>query len=128
MGSVPSASADGSNTYLVSWALDPPAYAGGTDLMARIVHKKQNASAARKPRSHLLIDPRARLGLDEHDHQSKEDQRFDQGQAQNHHGLNLCCGSRISGCTLAGGRADSCLSERATNYRNRETDTCGQGL
>src|SRR5258707_11130662 len=56
MRSVPSESADGSNTYLVSWTLDPPAYAGGTDLMARIVHKKKNASAVRKPRSHVFFD------------------------------------------------------------------------
>ncbi len=58
----------------------------------------------------------SKLGFHEHDHQRKKNQRFNQRQTQNHHGLNLGRRTRIARRAFAGRRADARLSQRTANH------------
>jgi hypothetical protein len=69
--------------------------------------QNKNASEARKPRSRLFYSLDRRLGLHENDHERKQNQRFNQRQTQNHHGLNLRRRTRITRRAFASRRTDA---------------------
>ena len=90
------------------------------------VCRNRNKDASEAPsHARILAEQiyRVALGLDEHNHQREQNQRFDQRQTQNHHGLNLCCCTRIASSAFASCRANARLTKRAANTAIAKPDS-----